>query len=51
MTKLRKMFEIFKDFNTLNDSILPFKVNLNKISQKRIIANMAFKEMSLDKEI
>ena len=38
------MFKILKEFNTLNESILPFKVNLTKASHKRILANMAFKE-------
>lgn len=43
LIKLEKMFKIMKDFNTLNESILPFKVNLNKVSHKRILASMAFK--------
>lgn len=49
MSKLKKMFEIFNEVNTLNDSILPFKVNLNKISQKRILANIIFKDFNQNK--
>jgi hypothetical protein len=43
LIKLEKMFKIMKDFNSLNESILPLKVNLNKVSHKRILASMAFK--------
>lgn len=47
MTKLEKMFKILQSFDSLNDSILPCKVNLNKISQKRILA---FKDNSQTKQ-
>jgi hypothetical protein len=44
MTKLEKMFKILQSFDSFNDSILPSKVNLSKISHKRILAGIALNE-------